>query len=142
MAFEIIKREAFKFSPGIDTGIAFATLIMMIPVYYLNANFGYEKPVFFFVGFLGVGHILLNTLIPAFTVFVLCREGWNGLGFTKRRIILSLVLSILKSLSGNLYLSMVGYSFALKKHLALLLRLFWRAQRSLPITSGLFLLKA
>lgn len=88
-----IKRRAFLFNPQLDTLIALATAILMIGVYYLNTKYGLDEPTIFFVGFVGIGHLLLNTAIPAYVVFVLCKEGWSGLGIRKEKAFLSLMIS-------------------------------------------------
>jgi len=88
------KRVPVKFNPGIDTAIAALTVPLMMGIYYLNTTYGYEYPIVFFGGFVLLGHIVLNTLIPLFTVLVLRKEDLAGLGITQRGIKLSLVLSL------------------------------------------------
>lgn len=87
------KRRAIQFNPGWDTLIAGITAALMIGVYYFNARYGYEAPAVFFVGFIGIGHLLLNTAIPAFVVFVLCKESWSGLGIKRENALKSLMIS-------------------------------------------------
>jgi len=88
------KRRALTFDPRLDTLIAAITAIMMIGVYYMNFQYGFERPAIFFVGFVGLGHLLINTAIPAFVVFVLCKEGLSGLGIKRENALLSLLLSV------------------------------------------------
>ena len=86
-------RKAVRYSPNIDTGAAFVTFALMIVVYYLNAHYGYRQPAIFFGVFVGIGHLLLNTAIPALFVFYVRKEDWSGLGITKKRAILSIAIS-------------------------------------------------
>ncbi|NBC21685.1 MAG: hypothetical protein GVY06_11685 [Alphaproteobacteria bacterium] len=95
MTSDRTRRQAVSFNPGWDTAIAVATAVLMIGVYYLNSNFGYEQPAVFFIVFLGFGHLLLNTAIPAFVVFRICKEGWSGLGIRREKRLLSLLISVL-----------------------------------------------
>lgn len=87
------KRRALMFDPRLDTLIAGTTAILMIGIYYLNAQYGFGHPAVFFVGFVGLGHLLLNTAIPAFVVLVLCKEGLSGLGIKRENAFLSLFIS-------------------------------------------------
>ena len=88
-------RRAYAFDPGMDTLIASITAIMMVGIYYLNANYGFERPAIFFICFVGIGHIVINTVIPAFVVCVLCKEGYSGLGIKRENAFLSLLISAL-----------------------------------------------
>lgn len=60
-------RRAVTFDPGLDTLLASITAVMMIGIYYLNAKYGFEQPAVFFIGFVGIGHLLLDPApgIPA-----------------------------------------------------------------------------
>jgi len=93
MTAERSRRRAIAFDPGLGTAVAVVTAVLMIGVYYANTHFGFEQPAVFFIVFLGIGHLLLNTAIPAFVVFVLCKEGWSGLGIRRENALLSLVIS-------------------------------------------------
>lgn len=88
------KRKAFNNEVGKDTVIALITALLMLPVYYINMNFGYQYPAIFVIVFLIIGHLILNTFIPAFVVLKLNGEDLDGLGITKNKLLVSLGISI------------------------------------------------
>ena len=88
-----MSRSWFCYSPENDTWLAFLSLMAMTLIYFSNANFGYDHPVIFFVGFIFIGHILLNTFLPAYVVIFKRKEGLSGLGIGRKNLIRSLLLS-------------------------------------------------
>lgn len=88
------KRRAFNFEIKKDTVIALITAIAMLPVYYINMHYGYQYPIIFVVVFLIFGHLILNTIIPALVVIKLNGETLDGLGITKNKLVISLLISI------------------------------------------------
>jgi len=86
-------RRAVTFDPGLDTLLASITAAIMIGIYYLNAKYGFEQPAFFFIGFVFIGHLILNATIPAFVVLVLCKEGLSSLGIKRENLFSSILIS-------------------------------------------------
>jgi len=146
-----MSRSWFCYSPENDTWLAFLSLMAMTLIYFSNANFGYDHPVIFFVGFILIGHILLNTFLPAYVVIFKRKEGLSGLGIGRKNLIRSLLLSgclsvllypsltttlnnfegellpnifTMLSLYGSLYLFLGGYNLDLKELLESFQQLF------------------
>lgn len=89
------KRRWLKWEPQSDTWIALASIFCMTALYYLNTKFGYDQPFVFFFGFVFLGHVLLNTVIPAYVVLKVRGEGLAGLGITRNWLITSIAVSAL-----------------------------------------------
>ena len=97
-------RRAVTFDPGLDTLLASITAAIMIGIYYLNAKYGFEQPAFFFIGFVLIGHIILNATIPAFVVLVLCKEGLSSLGIKRENLFSSILISaVLAAIFSNTF---------------------------------------
>lgn len=79
------RRRIVAWDPGRDTLIALGTLIAFWGCYFAGSALG--------SWFLILGILLIGTLIPAFTVLRLRREGWEGLGFTRRFLVTSLIIA-------------------------------------------------
>jgi len=90
----IEERKAFNFTVSKDSVLALITAFLMPPVYYANTHYGMESSAVFFIVFILLGHLLLNTLIPAYVVLHLSGEGLSGLGITTNNLIKSIVISI------------------------------------------------
>lgn len=80
-----VRRRMVAWDPGVDTLIALATLVGFWGSYWAGTTI---HPAFLYAGIL-----LLGTLVPALTVLHRRREGLEGLGITRRHLVLSLVLS-------------------------------------------------
>lgn len=104
MNTKLIKPRWFACKPELDTWLALASIPAMTLIYFLNTRFGYEHPSVFFLGFIVVGHLLLNTALPAYVVLKMRGEGLSGLGITRHRLLTSIVISIL--LSASMYPSL------------------------------------
>ncbi|WP_203568896.1 CPBP family intramembrane metalloprotease [Aestuariimicrobium ganziense] len=80
------KRRVVRWNPGLDTAIAAATLLLFSLCYYLGTREGTEWVLI-------VGIIVLGTIVPAWTVFMLLRGGWSDLGITRHRLKTSLAVA-------------------------------------------------
>lgn len=99
------KRQWISFKPEIDTWIALASIPAMTLLYYCNTHYGFEHPTVFFIGFVILGHLLLNTALPAYVVLKMRGEGLSGLGITQNKLMASLVISVL--LAASMYPSLM-----------------------------------
>ena len=70
-----MSRSWFCYSPENDTWLAFLSLMAMTLIYFSNANFGYDHPVIFFVGFIfKAGNTPLHMAVERgyhFAIFIL-----------------------------------------------------------------------
>ena len=83
----------------------------MLPVYYVNTHYGMDSVAVFFIVFIVVGHLFLNTLIPAYVVIHMGGEGLSGLGITTHNLIKSIVISIILAVTGSYQLVNVAKDF-------------------------------
>ncbi len=81
-------RRAFAWNPGPDTVWALIALLAFWGCYYLGTRPGTSLV-------LSAGVLVVATALPAWVVFGLLRQGWDGLGITRRRLIASLIVSAL-----------------------------------------------
>lgn len=79
------RRRVVAWDPGVDTLIALGTLLGVWACYWAGATI---HPAFLYAGIL-----LLGTVVPAAVVLRRRREGLEGLGLTRRFLVLSLLLS-------------------------------------------------
>jgi len=100
------RRRWITFKPEADTWIALITIPAMTLLYYLNTHYGFEHPTVFFIGFVFLGHLILNTAIPAYVVLKIRGEGLSGLGITQNKVVTSFAISFL--LAASMYPSLVG----------------------------------
>ena len=107
----IEKRKAFNFTYRKDTLLATITAFLMLPVYYVNTHYGMDSVAVFFIVFIVVGHLFLNTLIPAYVVIHMGGEGLSGLGITTHNLIKSIVISIILAVIGSYQLMDVAKDF-------------------------------
>jgi len=107
----IEKRKAFNFTFRKDTLLATITAFLMLPVYYVNTHYGMDSVAVFFIVFIVVGHLFLNTLIPAYVVIHMGGEGLSGLGITTHNLIKSIVVSIILAVIGSYQLMDVAKDF-------------------------------
>lgn len=78
-------RRVVAWDPGSDTLIALVTLLLFWGCYWAGTNIdGW---------FLTAGIVVVGTIIPVWTVLHLRREGLEGLGFRRRFLVLSLIIS-------------------------------------------------
>lgn len=90
------RRAWFTWNPGLDTAMAALTVALISLAYYLGAGRGIE-------GILFVGILIAATVLPAYTVFGLMRDGrWADLGITRRWLTTSLIISIVLG-AGSLF---------------------------------------
>ena len=100
------QRQWVSFKPELDTWIALASVPAMTMLYYLNTHYGFEHPAVFFIGFVFLGHLLLNTVLPVYVVLVMRGEGLSELGFTKNKLLTSFIISAL--LVASIYPSLIA----------------------------------
>ena len=100
------KRQWISFKPELDTWIALASIPAMTLLYYLNTHYGFEHPTVFFIGFVFLGHLLLNTVLPVYVVLVMRGEGLSELGITKNKLLTSFIISAL--LAASIYPSLIA----------------------------------
>lgn len=86
-----MKRTFFTWKPERDTLIALISPLLFWPVYWLNSHFvaTWSSLLFFIVGNIG-----LCVALPAYVVLRERREPLSGLGITRRRWVLSIVISL------------------------------------------------
>jgi len=101
-------RRAFNFTVGKDTLLAAITAFLMLPVYYLNTHYGMENSAVFFIIFVIIGHLVLNTLIPAYVVIQISGEGLPGLGITTKNLVKSILISIVLAVMSSYQLMIVA----------------------------------
>ena len=82
-----------RFEPGTDTALAFATAILFSFIYYFGTHTGSAIASFLIFTVLGTG--IICVLLPAFCVLVVRSESLDSLGITRRRWLLSLVISFI-----------------------------------------------
>jgi len=124
----------------------------MTLIYYLNTHYGFEHPTVFFIGFVLMGHLLLNTALPAYVVLKMRGEGLSGLGITRNKLQVSLVISVLlaasmypsfmtalKSFSGNPTPNMAYNAIALWEPLFVFGWLQLRFERAFGIIPGILM---
>ena len=146
------KRRWFSYKPEADTWIALASIPAMTLIYYLNTQYGFETPAIFFIGFVCIGHLLLNTVLPAYVVLIKRGEGLAGLGITSNRLAASLIISsllaasmypslqaALKGFEGRAAPNIVYNSIALWEPLFVFGWLQLRFERAFGIVSGIFM---
>ncbi|MGF1472309.1 MAG: hypothetical protein ACFB50_11305 [Rubrobacteraceae bacterium] len=80
-----------RFEPGADTALAFATAILFSFIYYFGTHAENILVVFLVFTVLGTG--IVCVILPAFYMLVVRSEPLESLGITKRRWLLSLVIS-------------------------------------------------
>ena len=107
----IEKRKAFYFTFRKDTLLATITAFLMLPVYYVNTHYGMDSVAVFFIVFIVVGHLFLNTLIPAYLVIHMGGEELSGLGITTHNLIKSIVISIILAVISSYELMNVAKDF-------------------------------
>ena len=107
----LIKRRWFAFEPELDTLIALLSIPAMTIIYFLNTKFSYDYPAVFFLGFVLLGHLCLNTALPAYVVLKMKGETLSGLGITRHRLITSIVISLVlaASMYPSLQVSLNGF---------------------------------
>lgn len=79
------RRHVLTWAPGVDTAIAAGTLLAFWACYWAGTV---VHP-----GFLYAGILVVGTLVPAWVVLRLRREGLAGLGLTRRRLLPALIVS-------------------------------------------------
>ena len=84
----------FRFEPGTDTALAFASVPLMWAVFWTNARYGTEDPLVFVLVFMLFGNLGLNVLGPAWYVLRVRGEPLSELGMTLDRWWLSLAISL------------------------------------------------
>ena len=148
----LTKRRWFVFEPELDTWMALASIPAMTIIYFLNTKFGYEYPSVFFVGFILLGHLCLNTALPAYVVLKMRQEGLSGLGITRHRLLTSIVISLvlaasmypslqvtLKNFDGNPVPNMAYNAIALWEPLFVFGWLQLRFERAFGILAGVLM---
>lgn len=111
--------RAVAWDPGIDTLIAFGTLLIFWACYWASTAL---SSWFLFLGIIGVG-----TFIPAWTVLWHRREGWSGLGFRRRFVVVSLLVSAVLGAGSayQLFAEAAAQGTPVVPHLAANLLVFW-----------------
>ena len=99
--------------PGWDTLVAVATVLYMIPSYYLSANLYHPLTSFNFM----FTDLVINVLLPAYYVLKVCGESSEHLGLTKRRWLPSLLISA--ALATFFSLRMIGFLATVPQELVL-----------------------
>ena len=92
-------RKWINFEPESDTWLALASIVGMTAIYNLNTHLGYEHPFIFFFGFIFLGHLCLNTILPAYVVLKMRGEGFEGLGIRRDWLLTSICISTLLAMS-------------------------------------------
>lgn len=113
------RRRIIAWDPGRDTLIALGTLLAFWGCYFAGSALG--------SWFLVLGILLVGTLIPALTVLRLRGEGWEGLGFTRRFLVTSLIIAAVLG-AGSAYQLIVTASelqVQLLPHLLANFLVFW-----------------
>ena len=88
------KLPVVRWQPGRDTVWAAASIPMMWACYWANTKLTESQPMVALALFFVVGNLVVCTLLPALVVTRVAGEGWAGLGFTKRRWWLALILTL------------------------------------------------
>ena len=148
----LVKRQWFAFDPELDSWLALVSIPAMTLIYFLNTRFGYEYPSVFFLGFILLGHLCLNTALPAYVVLKMRQEGLSGLGITRHRLFTSIIVSIvlgasmypslthvLKGFDGNPLPNMAYNAIALWEPLFVFGWLQLRFERAFGIIAGIFM---
>ena len=91
-----------------DTLLAVITAFFMLPIYYVNTHYGMESPAVFLIVFLILGHLVLNTFIPAYVVLRINGEGLSGLGITTNNLGKSIIISIIIAVVSSYQLMVVA----------------------------------
>ncbi len=86
-------RKWIAFKPELDTWLALASVLAMTGIYYFNTNYGFDHPFIFFFGFIFLGHLILNTALPAYVVLKMRGEGLEGLGIGRNWLLTSIFIS-------------------------------------------------
>jgi len=146
------RRQWVSFKPESDTWIALASIPAMTLLYYLNTHYGFEHPAVFFIGFVIIGHLLLNTVLPVYVVLMKRGEGLAELGITKNKLLLSLIISaflaaftypslmaVLKGFEGNPAPNIVYNAIALWEPLFVFGWLQLRFERAFGIIAGVLM---
>lgn len=84
----------FRFDPGVDTALAFASVPVMWAVFWANAHYGTEDPLVLVLVFMIFGNLALNVIGPAWYVLRVRGEPLAELGMTLDRWWLSLAISL------------------------------------------------
>lgn len=79
--------------PGRDTAWALLSIPLMWLCYWLNTQFTASQPIVATLIFFVVGNLVVSTALPAWVVTRVAGEGWAGLGFTRRRLWLALLVT-------------------------------------------------
>ena len=117
---------AFRFAPGADTWWAFATIPLMWAAYWGNGQLQ-SNPVAALAVYFVLGNLIICTLIPAWVVSRLRREGAPGLGFTRFRLGIALLVSAVLGLGSLPYYFMIASASGVDpvQHLAYNLVILW-----------------
>lgn len=116
-----------RWQPGRDTLWALATIPMMWLAYFMNSRLTESEPMVALVAYFVVGNIIVCTLIPAWVVTRVRREGPAGLGFTRYRLGIALTVTLVLGL-GSLPAYFQGAASAgvdPVQHLAYNLTILW-----------------
>lgn len=82
-----------RFEPGTDTALAFATATLFSFIYYFGTHT--ESAIASFLIFTVLGTGIVCVILPAFYMLVVRSEPLESLGITRRRWLLSLVISLI-----------------------------------------------
>lgn len=88
------RAPVFRCSPGRDTWWAIASVPLLWACYWDSTRLMDEHPAVSVAVFFVLGNLLVCTALPALVVTRIAREGWSGLGFTRRRLWLALTLMV------------------------------------------------
>lgn len=83
-----------RLEPGLDTVLAFASVLLMWAVFWTNAHYGTENPLVLVLVFMLFGNLALNVLGPAWYILRVRGEPLSELGMTLDRWWLSLAISL------------------------------------------------
>ena len=113
------RRRVVAFQPGPDTLIALGTLIAFWLCYWAGTAIS--------EWFLYGGILIFGTVIPAWTVLQVRREGWAGLGLRRRFLIVSLIIAAVLGAGSayQLFAEAAQQDVAVLPHLLFNLTVFW-----------------
>ncbi|MFV0427104.1 MAG: type II CAAX prenyl endopeptidase Rce1 family protein [Beutenbergiaceae bacterium] len=116
-----------QWRPGRDTIWALASIALMWLCYWSNTMLEQRQSWLSLVVFFIVGNIVVCTVIPAWVVTRGTDEGWAGLGFTRNRLVISLVITVVMSAGSLTYFLQLAQASGVDpvQHLAYNMVILW-----------------